>query len=89
MHNFIIAAMLVQNFIKIVCCLIAKVLHILSLYKTYGILRQEEEEEKKKNQNKNNSFSASLKRAEKPIKEINETLINITITSETNVVSIY
>ena len=37
--------MLVQNFIKIVCCLIAKVLHILSLYKTYGILRQEEEEE--------------------------------------------
>ena len=36
--------MLVQNFIKIVCCLIAKVLHILSLYKTYGILRQEEEE---------------------------------------------
>ena len=45
MHNFIIAAMLVQNFIKIVCCLIAKVLHTLSLYKTYGILRQEEEEE--------------------------------------------
>ena len=40
--------MLVQNFIKIVCCLIAKVLHTLSLYKTYGILRQEEEEEKKK-----------------------------------------
>ena len=38
--------MLVQNFIKIVCCLIAKVLHTLSLYKTYGILRQEEEEEK-------------------------------------------
>ena len=38
--------MLVQNFIKIVCCLIAKVLHILSLYKTYGILRQEEEEKK-------------------------------------------
>jgi len=59
--------MLVQNFIKIVCCLIAKVLHTLSLYKTYGILRQEEEEEeKKKNHNKNNSFSASLKRAEKP-----------------------
>ena len=47
MHNFIIAAMLVQNFIKIVCCLIAKVLHTLSLYKTYGILRQEEEEEEK------------------------------------------
>ena len=39
--------MLVQNFIKIVCCLIAKVLHTLSLYKTYGILRQEEEEKKK------------------------------------------
>ena len=38
--------MLVQNLIKIVCCLIAKVFHILSLYKTYGILRQEEEEEK-------------------------------------------
>ena len=57
--------MLVQNLITIDLCLIAKVFHILSLYKTYGILRQEEEEEKK-NQNKNNSFSASLKRAEKP-----------------------
>ena len=58
--------MLVQKLITIDLCLIAKVFHILSLYKTYGILRQEEEEEKKKNQNKNNSFSASLKRAEKP-----------------------
>ena len=48
MHNFIIAAMLVQNLITIDLCLIAKVFHILSLYKTYGILRQEEEEEKKK-----------------------------------------
>ena len=71
MHNFIIAAMLVQNLIKIELCLIAKVFHTLSLYKTYGILRQEEEE-KKKNQNKSNSFSASLKRAEKPKKNQNK-----------------
>ena len=40
--------MLVQNLIKIELCLIAKVFHTLSLYKTYGILRQEEEKEKKK-----------------------------------------
>ena len=55
-----------QNLIEIAICSMAKVVVRKTIYKTYGILRQEEEEEKKKNHNKNNSFSASLKRAEKP-----------------------
>ena len=56
--------MLLQNLLKIEFCLIAQLPSTNPCTKPMGFFRQEEEE--KKNQNKNNSFSASLKRAEKP-----------------------
>ena len=52
-----------QNLIEIAICSMAKVVRRKTMYKTYGIFPIRK---KKKNLNKSNSFSASLKRAEKP-----------------------